>query len=166
MLPLHLWVNVWGKDINEYKNKDNFSSEESIPISKSETYFAYYDDDTEALLTQTESLTLIVLEFVSVLTSIPQLNTAVKISIHHLTNFLFHCMLMPEFDLKFWKNNLQQFLSVNVINDYEVTIRNKALSILNELIEKCGDYAIQANLLISEKFLLNISESQTTESVK
>lgn len=75
-------------------------------------------------------------------------------------------MLMPEYDVIFWKNNLQQFLSANVINDYEVTIRNKALSILNELIEKCGDYAIQAILLISEKFLLNISEQQTTESVK
>jgi len=75
-------------------------------------------------------------------------------------------MLMPEYDVIFWKNNLQQFLSANVINDYEVTIRNKALSILNELIEKCGDYAIQAILLISEKFLLNIPEQQTTESVK
>ena len=75
-------------------------------------------------------------------------------------------MLMPEYDVIFWKNNLQQFLSANVINDYEVTIRNKTLSILNELIEKCGDYAIQAILLISEKFLLNIPEQQTTESVK
>lgn len=75
-------------------------------------------------------------------------------------------MLMPEYDVIFYKNNLQQFLSANVINDYEVTIRNKALSILNELIEKCGDYAIQAILLISEKFLLNIPEVQTTESVK
>ncbi len=40
-------------------------------------------------------------------------------------------MMMPEYDVLFWKNNLQQFLSVNVINDYEVTIKNKALSILN-----------------------------------
>ena len=53
-----------------------------------------------------------------------------------------------------------------MINDYEVTIRNKSISILNELIEKCGDYAIQAILMISEKFLLNLPESQTTESVK
>lgn len=75
-------------------------------------------------------------------------------------------MIMPEYDVIFWKNNLQQFLSVNTLNDYEVTIRNKALSILNELIEKCGDYAIQSILLISEKFLLNIPESQTTDSVK
>lgn len=43
-------------------------------------------------------------------------------------------MLIPEFDVLFWKNNLQQFLTANVINDYETTIRNKALSILNELI--------------------------------
>ena len=71
-------------------------------------------------------------------------------------------MMMPEYDALFWKNNLQQFLSANAINDYEVTIKNKALSILNELIEKCGDYAIQAILLISEKFLLNIPETQTT----
>jgi len=43
-------------------------------------------------------------------------------------------MMMPEYDALFWKNNLQQFVSANAINDYEVTIKNKALSILNELI--------------------------------
>ena len=41
---------------------------------------------------------------------------------------------MPEFNTLFWKNNTQQFLSANLINDYEVTIRNKSISILNELI--------------------------------
>lgn len=30
------------------------------------------------------------------------------------------------------------------------------MGILNELIEKCGDYAIQAILMVAEKFLLNI----------
>lgn len=65
-------------------------------------------------------------------------------------------MMMPEYDVLFWKNNPQQFLSTNLINDYEVTVKNKALSILNELIEKCDDYAIQAILLIAEKFLINL----------
>ncbi len=65
-------------------------------------------------------------------------------------------MMMPEHDVLFWKNNVQQFLSVNVNNDYESTIKSKALSILNELIEKCDDYAIQSILLIAEKFLLNL----------
>lgn len=58
-------------------------------------------------------------------------------------------MLISEFEASSWKSNVHQFLSANVINDYEVTIRNKVISILNELIEKCGDYAIQAILLIS-----------------
>lgn len=65
-------------------------------------------------------------------------------------------MMMAEHDVLFWKNNVQQFLSVNVNNDYESTIKSKALSILNELIEKCDDYAIQSILLIAEKFLLNL----------
>ena len=42
-LPLHLWANVWEKDINEYKNKDTFNKEELIPIRKNEEFFPYYD---------------------------------------------------------------------------------------------------------------------------
>ena len=102
----------------------------------------------------------------SVLTSIPQLNTTIKISIHHLVNVLFHFMMMPESDSQHWRNNPQQFLMANTTNDYQITIRNKTISILNELIEKCGDYAIQAILMIGEKFLLNIPQQQTTASVQ
>lgn len=42
--------------------------------------------------------------------------------------------------------------------DYEVTVRGKILCILNELIEKFGDQAIEAVLLIAEKFLMNQPE--------
>ena len=42
-LPLHLWSNVWEKDINEYKNKDTFTKEELIPARKNEEFFPYYD---------------------------------------------------------------------------------------------------------------------------
>jgi hypothetical protein len=65
-----------------------------------------------------ESLAFTLLEFISVLTSIPQLNTAIKVSIHHLTNVLFHFMMLPEFDTLFWKNNAQQFLIMNTNVDY------------------------------------------------
>ena len=33
-LPLHLWCNVWDKDLNEFKNKDSFGKEEEIPVRK------------------------------------------------------------------------------------------------------------------------------------
>lgn len=42
-LPLHLWSNVWEKDINKYKNKDTFTNEELIPLRKNEEFFLYYD---------------------------------------------------------------------------------------------------------------------------
>lgn len=42
------------------------------------------------------------------------------------------------------------------------TIRLKVLSIFNELIEKFEDGALQAILLVSEKFLLDHSEKQST----
>jgi len=42
-LPLHLWSNVWEKNINEYKNKDTFTKEELIPVRKNEEFFPYYD---------------------------------------------------------------------------------------------------------------------------
>jgi hypothetical protein len=49
--------------------------------------------------------------------------------------------------------------------DYELTVRNKCLSILNEMIEKFGDFSIQAILVASEKFLLNLPEENTTSTL-
>jgi len=52
-----------------------------------------------------------VLEFFSVLTSIPLLYNALRLSTHHLTNALFHFMLLNEGDLLGWKSNPQHFTS-------------------------------------------------------
>ena len=49
--------------------------------------------------------------------------------------------------------------------DYEMTVRNKCIGILNEMIEKFGDFAIQAILVVSEKFLLNLLEDSTTKTL-
>jgi hypothetical protein len=46
-----------------------------------------------------------------------------------------------------------------------LTIRNKCIGILNELIEKFGDLAIQAILVTSEKFLLNLDEEATSKTL-
>jgi hypothetical protein len=69
-----------------------------------------------------------------VLTSIPQLQTTLRLSTHHLTNALFHYMLMSETDVLGWKANSQHFISQGGNMEYEPTIRNKAMSILNEMI--------------------------------
>lgn len=50
-------------------------------------------------------------------------------------------------------------------NEEIQSIRVKVLSIFNELIEKFEDAALQAILLISEKFLLDNSEKQTTTMI-
>lgn len=44
-------------------------------------------------------------------------------------------------------------------------MRGKILNALNEIIEKNGDYAIQALLVVSEKFLMNYSQAQTIENI-
>jgi len=73
----------------------------------------------------------------------------VKISIYHLTNVLFHYLLMTDSDYLLWKSNPHHFVQQTTNMDYELTIRNKTMAILNELIEKYGDHAIQAILVIS-----------------
>lgn len=45
------------------------------------------------------------------------------------------------------------------------SIRGKILNIINDIIEKSGDYAIQAILLIAEKFLMNHKQANTVETV-
>ncbi|HRC88013.1 MAG TPA: hypothetical protein PK413_20695, partial [Thermoanaerobaculia bacterium] len=125
----------------------------------------YFDDDADALCSPLEALAHAVLEFLSVLTSVPQLHNAVRLSTHHLTNALFHFMLVGEGELAGWKANPTHFTTQGATYDYELTVRSKCLSILNELIEKFGDLAIQALLVISEKFLLNLNEEATTSTL-
>ena len=45
-------------------------------------------------------------------------------------------------------------------------MRNKILNILNELIEKYQDYAIQGILVIAEKFLMNHQQAHTVTVIK
>jgi hypothetical protein len=58
-------------------------------------------------------------------------------------------MLISDNELIGWKGNAQHFTGQSGSLDYELTIRNKCIGILNELIEKFGDLAIQAVLVIS-----------------
>jgi hypothetical protein len=88
ILPLYLWSHVWERSINDYPLQ---SKSNSTP-----TLYPYFDDDADALCTPLESLAHAVLEYLSVLTSIPQLQNALRLSTHHLTNALFHFMLMGE----------------------------------------------------------------------
>ncbi len=84
-LPLYIWAHVYARPIQEYPPAR--STQPSLPLT-------YYDDDPDALCSPLESLSLAVLEFLSVLTSIPQLQTGLRLSAHHLTNCLFHYMLL------------------------------------------------------------------------
>lgn len=150
ILPLYLWSHVWQQPAGEFPLQPKATGTVAS--------YPYYDDDADALCTPLESLALAVLEFLSVLTSIPQLQNAVRLSAHHLTNILFHFMMLGEEELAGWKANPQHFTTQGSSYDYELTVRSKCLGILNELIEKFGDLAIQALLVISEKFLLNLDE--------
>jgi hypothetical protein len=157
ILPLYLWSHVWQQPVGEFPLQPKATA---VP-----TPYPYFDDDADALCSPLESLALAVLEFLSVLTSIPQLQNSVRLSTHHLTNALFHFMLLGEGELAGWKGNAQHFTTQGASYDYELTVRSKCLAILNELIEKFGDLAIQALLVVSEKFLLNLDEEATTATL-
>jgi hypothetical protein len=100
----------------------------------------------------------------SVVLSVPQLQGALKISVHHLTNALFHYLLMSNEELAGWKGNAQHFSAQLGSLEYEAGVRGKCLSIINEMIEKFGDLSIQAILISSEKFLLNLPQSATVST--
>lgn len=85
-----------------------------------------------------------------------------RLSIHHIVNILFHFYIIQRSELSTWSYNNLYFISNP---DYE-SMRGKVLNILNELIERNSDFAIQAILLIAEKFLINHPQSNTIETVK
>ena len=110
ILPLYLWSHAWQQPPGDFPLQPKATA--------APTPFPYFDDDADALCSPLESLALAILEFLSVLTSIPQLHNAVRLSTHHLTNLLFHFMLLAEGDLAGWKNNPQQFTTQGATYDY------------------------------------------------
>lgn len=80
-----------------------------------------------------EGVAQTLLEFLSVVIAVPQLQNTVKLSCHHLTNCLFHFMLFTSEEEELWRENNGQFLTQGYNID-ETTIRNRSLAILNELI--------------------------------
>jgi hypothetical protein len=68
-----------------------------------------YDDESDYLCSTVEGLALAALDFLSVLLSISQLQGALKLSPHHLTNALFHYLLISNQEIIGWKTNIQHF---------------------------------------------------------
>lgn len=64
----------------------------------------------------------------------PQLQNGLRVSVHHLTNALFHYMLLSDEEVAGWKNNPQHFSAQSGSLEYESGVRGRALSMLNELI--------------------------------
>ena len=88
-MPVYVWGGVYENTLKGYPNNvENHYSLNAI------NYSEYYDDDSDTFLPPIESLCHTILEFLSVLTSIPNLYQTLKLSIHHLTNAIFHYLLM------------------------------------------------------------------------
>ena len=68
--------------------------------------------------------------------SVPQLQGALKVSVHHIVNAIFHFLLLTNEEEAGWKTNPQHFNSQLGSLEYETGVRGKCLSILNEMIEK------------------------------
>jgi len=68
------------------------------------------------------------------LISNPQLQGALRVSVHHLTNALFHYALISNQECDGWKNNPHHFSALTNNMEYEAGVRGKCLSILNEMI--------------------------------
>ena len=125
VLPLYLWSHVWGEDSAKYPPqplKEQTDQDEN---------YLKYDDESDALCSTVEALALGCLDFISVLLSIPQLQGALKVSTHHLTNALFHYLLISVEEQVGWRTNASHFSSQIGSLEYESGVRGKCLSILN-----------------------------------
>lgn len=117
----------------------------------------YFDDDIDSVLTPVAAIGHNVLELLSVLSSSNMLRVCVKLSLFHIINALFHYFILSAEEIETWHTNPLYYVSAT---EHE-SIRGKILSVLNDLIEKYQDYAIQGLLIIGEKFLANYSQAST-----
>lgn len=129
LIPIYLWSHVWNQNINKYPPQPRTDS----PSAEDEDYIQY-DDDSDALCSTIEGLAIAALDFISVILSVPQIQGALRISTHHLTNAIFHYLLISNQELEGWKSNAHHFSSQIGSLEYEAGVRGKGLSILNEMI--------------------------------
>lgn len=148
-MPFYLSSEVWHLDQFE-----GSKIERDAPL-------AYFDDDYDSSLNALEALAHNILEFLSVLSSSPLLLMVGKVSIYHTINALFHYYILSEEDFRNWTSTDSYFIN---LPDHE-SIRGKILNTLNEIIERNEIYAIQALLVIAEKFLMNHNQAHTLETL-
>ena len=89
IIPLYLWSHVWGENVNNFPPQPRLEEKK-----QDEADYLKYDDESDALCSTPEALALASLDFISVLLSIPQLQGALKVSVHHIVNSIFHYLLM------------------------------------------------------------------------
>jgi len=128
VLPLYIWTHVWGEDSSSYPPQPR-----KQPVTPDEDYLSY-DDEYDAICPTVEALALACLDFLSVLLSVPQLQGALKVSSHHLTNALFHYLLLSNEEQAGWKVNPNHFSAQLGSLEYESGVRGRCISILNEMI--------------------------------
>ena len=106
IIPLYHWAHVWGQKVDSFPPQPRTEEKQ-----QAEPDYLRYDDESDALCSTVEALALASLDFISVLLSVPQLQGALKVSVHHIVNAIFHYLLLTIEEEAGWKSNPQHFNS-------------------------------------------------------
>ncbi|EGR32294.1 hypothetical protein IMG5_089160 [Ichthyophthirius multifiliis] len=178
ILPLYIWTNVYGVPLNQLDDnlqplkdplefqkdpKQQYGQQKNNEGENLEMRFLEEEDE---YLNEIEGLTINCIELVSTLVTKDTLYMLIKLAVFPIINALSHFILLTKDQERQWVYEPNQFVSDDEDEQNMRSIRNLALQLIFQLIDKFGDITIQALMIVAEKFMMNFDEAHSTQIIK
>lgn len=171
-LPLYIWTVVYDipldfidENLNLLDPKilesdtSQLASRVAAQIGKGETKYTGFElDDEQEFDHDLEIIASQLIELVATLITKPILRDILQLGIYPLINSLSYYMLMTRHDEHLWLKDPNQFISNDEDEGNYRGIRQSGLKLISDIVDKYPNEALQALLIVVEKFLQNLEE--------
>jgi len=160
-LPLFIWSVVYGVPVELVEDGMKVvpkGSQAAVSKSKDQNNDGFELDEDIDLSNEVEALAVQLIELMQTLLPHKKLRSFVKVGLFPLVNCISHYMLFSKYQEKTWFEEPNEFQAEEEDAQNMVSIRKEVLEILSSLVSNFEDEAVQAIMIISEKFLANMRE--------
>ena len=166
-LPLFIWSVVYGVPVELVEDGMKVAPQGSHTAKpKNIDNDGFELDENIDLSNEVEAVAVQLIELMQTLLPHKKLRSFVKIGLFPLVNCISHYMLFSKYQEKTWFEEPNEFQAEEEDTQNMVSIKKEVLEILSSLVTNFEDEAIQAIMIISEKFLANMREEEVYGHLK
>ncbi len=166
-LPLFIWSVIYGVPVELVQDGMKTAPQGShIAKPKNVDNDGFELDENIDLSNEVEAVAVQLIELMQTLLPHKKLRSFVKFGLFPLVNCISHYMLFSKYQEKTWFEEPNEFQAEEEDPQNMVSIRKEVLEILSSLVTNFEDEAIQAIMIISEKFLANMREEEVYGHLK